>query len=163
MFEAVASPYLVKDDGKFSVKKAKTAPPKDAADKKKCKKRLAKRIDEISELQRMLYAHDRYAILLIFQAMDAAGKDGTIRAVMSGINPAGCQVFSFKQPSAEELDHDFSVSSTAAITKKFWWLRFIRNISRPRSFLKIPISKTSGRSAISPFVTTKSIWHTTGR
>ena len=55
----------------------------------------------------MLYAHDRYAILLIFQAMDAAGKDGTIRAVMSGINPAGCQVFSFKQPSAEELDHDF--------------------------------------------------------
>jgi PPK2 family polyphosphate:nucleotide phosphotransferase len=55
----------------------------------------------------MLYAQDRYAILLIFQAMDAAGKDGTIRAVMSGINPAGCQVFSFKQPSAEELDHDF--------------------------------------------------------
>ena len=58
-------------------------------------------------MQRMLYAQDRYAILLIFQAMDAAGKDGTIRAVMSGINPAGCQVFSFKQPSREELDHDF--------------------------------------------------------
>ena len=107
MFEAVASPYLVKDDGKFRVKKTKTAPSEEAADKKKCKKRLAKRIDEISDLQRMLYAQDRYAILLIFQAMDAAGKDGTIRAVMSGINPAGCQVFSFKQPSAEELDHDF--------------------------------------------------------
>ena len=55
----------------------------------------------------MLYAHDRYAILLIFQAMDAAGKDSTIRSVMSGINPAGCQVFSFKQPTPEELDHDF--------------------------------------------------------
>lgn len=107
MFEAVASPYLVGEDGKFRVKKAATAPPGDSADKKKCKKRLAKHIDEISDLQRMLYAHNRYAILLIFQAMDAAGKDGTIRAVMSGINPAGCQVFSFKQPSAEELDHDF--------------------------------------------------------
>ncbi len=107
MFTAVASPYLVKDDDKFRVKKAVTTPPKDAADKKKCKKRLAKRIDAIADLQRMLYAHDRYAVLLIFQAMDAAGKDGTIRAVMSGINPAGCQVFSFKQPSPEELDHDF--------------------------------------------------------
>ena len=107
MFEAVVSPYLVKDDDKFRIKKARTAPPKDAADKKRCKKRLKKSIDEISDLQRMLYAHDRYAILLIFQAMDAAGKDGTIRAVMSGINPAGCQVFSFKQPSPEELDHDF--------------------------------------------------------
>ena len=58
-------------------------------------------------LQRILYAHDHHAILLVFQAMDAAGKDGTIRAVMSGVNPAGCQVFSFKQPSKNELDHDF--------------------------------------------------------
>jgi PPK2 family polyphosphate:nucleotide phosphotransferase len=107
MFKAVASPYLVGDNGKFRVKKAATAPPGDAPHKKKSKQRLAKRIDEISDLQRMLYAHDRYAILLIFQAMDAAGKDGTIRAVMSGINPAGCQVFSFKQPTPEELDHDF--------------------------------------------------------
>jgi PPK2 family polyphosphate:nucleotide phosphotransferase len=57
--------------------------------------------------QRLLYAHDRYALLLIFQAMDAAGKDGAIRHVMSGVNPQGCQVFSFKHPSAEELDHDF--------------------------------------------------------
>jgi PPK2 family polyphosphate:nucleotide phosphotransferase len=61
----------------------------------------------MSDLQRRLYADDRYALLLIFQAMDAAGKDGTIRAVMSGVDPTGCQVFSFKQPSAEELDHDF--------------------------------------------------------
>ena len=107
MFEAVASPYLVSDDGKFRIKNTSTAPPKDSPDKKKCKQRIRKLIDEISDLQRMLYAHDRYAILLIFQAMDAAGKDSTIRSVMSGINPAGCQVFSFKQPSPEELDHDF--------------------------------------------------------
>ncbi|MFN7137903.1 MAG: ADP-polyphosphate phosphotransferase [Limisphaerales bacterium] len=62
---------------------------------------------EIRDLQSILYAHDRYALLLIFQGMDTAGKDGAIRHVMSGINPQGCQVFSFKQPSHEELDHDF--------------------------------------------------------
>ncbi len=107
MFKAAASPYLISDDGKFRVQDAATAPPADSPGKKKCKQRLENCIDEISDLQRMLYAQDRYAILLIFQAMDAAGKDGTIRAVMSGINPAGCQVFSFKQPSREELDHDF--------------------------------------------------------
>ncbi len=63
--------------------------------------------EELSDLQSVLYAHDRYALLLIFQGMDAAGKDGAIRHVMSGVNPQGCQVFSFKQPSSEELDHDF--------------------------------------------------------
>jgi PPK2 family polyphosphate:nucleotide phosphotransferase len=68
---------------------------------------LAAGTGRLSELQQLLYAHDRYSLLLIFQAMDAAGKDGAIRHVMSGINPQGCQVFSFKHPSAEELDHDF--------------------------------------------------------
>lgn len=63
--------------------------------------------EEINELQRMMYAHDRYSLLLIFQAMDAAGKDGTIRAIMSGVNVHGVAVHAFKQPSAEELDHDF--------------------------------------------------------
>ena len=61
----------------------------------------------LKKLQEMLYAHDRYSLLVIFQAMDAAGKDGAIRHVMSGVNPQGCQVFSFKHPSATELDHDF--------------------------------------------------------
>jgi PPK2 family polyphosphate:nucleotide phosphotransferase len=68
---------------------------------------LAAHIDKLKARQNLLYAHDRYALLLIFQAMDAAGKDSMIKHVMSGINPQGCQVFSFKQPSAEELDHDF--------------------------------------------------------
>ena len=107
MFEAVASSYLVNYDGAFRVDRTATAPPGGSPGKRSCKQRLAKRIDEIADFQRMLYAHDKYAILLIFQAMDAAGKDSTIRAVMSGINPAGCQVFSFKQPAPEELDHDF--------------------------------------------------------
>src|SRR5438105_6247066 len=61
----------------------------------------------LAEEQDMLYAQNRWSLLLVFQAMDAAGKDGTIKHVMSGVNPQGCQVFSFKQPSAEDLDHDF--------------------------------------------------------
>jgi PPK2 family polyphosphate:nucleotide phosphotransferase len=68
---------------------------------------LARHVDELSELQDRLYASNTWSILLIFQAMDAAGKDGAIKHVMSGINPQGCQVFSFKHPSDEELDHDF--------------------------------------------------------
>ena len=75
--------------------------------KQDAKEQLVQNIEKLSELQSMLYAQDRYSVLVIFQAMDAAGKDGTIKHVMSGINPQGCQVYSFKQPSAEELDHDY--------------------------------------------------------
>jgi PPK2 family polyphosphate:nucleotide phosphotransferase len=107
MFEAVKSPYLVPFDGTFRCSDAPTRPPKGAPGKKKSKRRLEELVDDLDELQRILYADDRYALLLVFQAMDAAGKDGTIRAVMSGVNPAGCQVFSFKKPTPEELDHDF--------------------------------------------------------
>ncbi|HEY2943189.1 MAG TPA: polyphosphate kinase 2 family protein [Vicinamibacteria bacterium] len=73
----------------------------------RAKERLAEGIKRLRELQERLYAYDRWALLLIFQAMDAAGKDSTIEHVMSGVNPQGCQVYSFKQPSAEELDHDY--------------------------------------------------------
>jgi PPK2 family polyphosphate:nucleotide phosphotransferase len=118
MFEAVTSPYLVGDDGTFRVEHASSAPPKGSPGKKKCKEKLAELIDEISDWQRILYAHDTYALLLVFQAMDAAGKDSTIRAVMSGINPAGCQVFSFKQPSAQELDHDFLWRTTKCLPER---------------------------------------------
>lgn len=75
--------------------------------KQDAKEQLARDVEKLAELQDMLYAQDRYSVLVIFQAMDAAGKDGTIKHVMSGINPQGCQVYSFKQPSAEELDHDY--------------------------------------------------------
>ena len=75
--------------------------------KSEVKKMLAENIERLAKDQDMLYAQNRYALLVIFQAMDAAGKDGTVKHVMSGINPQGCQVYSFKQPSAEELDHDY--------------------------------------------------------
>jgi PPK2 family polyphosphate:nucleotide phosphotransferase len=107
MFSAPKSDYLVPFDGSFRVSKAPTDAPKDAPKKRECRELLAEKIAELQQLQDVLYASDNHAILLIFQAMDAAGKDGTIKAVMSGVNPAGCQVYSFKQPSAEEIDHDF--------------------------------------------------------
>jgi PPK2 family polyphosphate:nucleotide phosphotransferase len=76
-------------------------------DKPEAKRLLAEGVERLAELQEKLYASDEWGALLIFQAMDAAGKDGTIKHVLSGVNPQGCQVTSFKQPSAEELDHDF--------------------------------------------------------
>lgn len=107
MFKAIESPFVVPFDGSFRQAAAATDPGDHAGKKKALRKKLKKQISRLAELQRILYAADHHAVLLVFQAMDAAGKDGTIRAVMSGINPAGCQVFSFKKPSAEELDHDF--------------------------------------------------------
>jgi PPK2 family polyphosphate:nucleotide phosphotransferase len=79
---------------------------------------LRKHVKALSEQQEMLYASDRYAVLLIFQAMDAAGKDGAIQHVMSGINPQGCQVFSFKHPSATELKHDFLWRTTRDLPER---------------------------------------------
>ena len=86
--------------------------------KEEARKRLEKGIARMRELQEKLYAQDRYALLLIFQAMDAAGKDSTIEHVMSGVNPQGCQVFSFKAPSAEELDHDFLWRTTGCLPER---------------------------------------------
>jgi PPK2 family polyphosphate:nucleotide phosphotransferase len=79
---------------------------------------LGEHVEELSELQRLHYASNRYSVLLIFQAMDAAGKDGAIRHVMSGVNPQGCQVFSFKHPSMTELDHDFLWRTTRSLPER---------------------------------------------
>ena len=104
-----AKPFRVQDGRGFRLK---DVDPGDtlqfgSGDKPRAKEALATGIEALAELQDMLYAQDRWAVLLVFQAMDAAGKDGTIKHVMSGVNPQGCQVYSFKAPSAEDLDHDF--------------------------------------------------------
>lgn len=112
------SAFGVPFDGSFSVDAHRSTPPDDVDNKKKLEKALAEVVDEISTLQRKLYADDRYALLLVFQAMDAAGKDGTIRAVMSGVNPAGCQVSSFKAPSDEELEHDWLWRTTKRLPER---------------------------------------------
>jgi polyphosphate kinase 2 (PPK2 family) len=86
--------------------------------KKQYARLLEEHVRELSRLQGLLYAHNRYALLVIFQAMDAAGKDGAIKHVMSGVNPQGCQVFSFKPPSAEELGHDFLWRTTCRLPER---------------------------------------------
>src|SRR4051794_17725543 len=82
------------------------------------KERLQQFVDELADAQELLWASDTNALLLIFQALDAAGKDGTIKHIMSGINPQGCQVYSFKQPSAEELDHTFLWRASNALPER---------------------------------------------
>jgi PPK2 family polyphosphate:nucleotide phosphotransferase len=86
--------------------------------KKQYQKLLEEHVEELNSLQRLHYASDRYALLLIFQGMDAAGKDGAIRHVMSGVNPQGCEVFSFKQPNTEELQHDFLWRTTRRLPER---------------------------------------------
>ncbi|NNL55324.1 MAG: polyphosphate kinase 2 family protein, partial [Woeseia sp.] len=105
MFQAPSSSLLVPFDGSFRVADTPTVP--QDVDPDKARRRLKKAQKKLDRLQRVLMAGDHHAVLLVFQAMDAAGKDSTIRAVMQGVNPAGCQVFSFKRPSNRELDHDF--------------------------------------------------------
>ncbi len=117
MFKAVESPHRVPYDGSFRVVNALSEPPT-PVQKSECKASLQQSIKELDDLQRILYAHDNHSILLIFQAMDAAGKDSTIRAVLSGIDPAGCQVYSFKQPTSEELDHDFLWRTTRCLPER---------------------------------------------
>jgi PPK2 family polyphosphate:nucleotide phosphotransferase len=104
----LCKPFRVTDDG-FRLKDIDPSDTLEftSEDKPRAKEALANGVALLGELQDMLYAQDRWAILLIFQAMDAAGKDGAIKHVMSGVNPQGCQVYSFKAPSAEDLDHDF--------------------------------------------------------
>jgi len=106
LFQPVESPFLVPFDDSFKIKKAVTESEDDPG-KPLNVEALEESVAKLAKLQAKLYADDRYSVLLVFQAMDAAGKDGTIRAVMTGLNPQGCQVYSFKSPNAEELDHDF--------------------------------------------------------
>lgn len=116
MFEAPASPYLVPFDGSFSVADATTSAVTDRHRHKGKHRKDA--TDKLKLLQRVLAAGDRHAVLLVFQAMDAAGKDSTIRAVMQGVDPSGCQVFSFKKPSSLELDHDFLWRTTCRLPER---------------------------------------------
>lgn len=116
MFEAPDSPYLVSYNGDFDLSLASTKPQTERHSH--TGKHRRKAIEKLSTLQQVLAAGDRHAVLLVFQAMDAAGKDSTIRSVMQGIDPSGCQVFSFKKPSSLELDHDFLWRSTCRLPER---------------------------------------------
>lgn len=105
--QRLSRPYRVPDGRTFRLKDVDPGDTLGVSSREQAQQWLADGVKRLSELQEKLYAQDRWALLLIFQAMDAAGKDGTIEHVMSGVNPQGCQVYSFKAPSTEELDHDF--------------------------------------------------------
>ena len=117
-FTPPASEFNVPFDGSFVVRQHASAVDGETLSKKQLEKQLKRSVKRIAELQKKLYADNRFSVLLVFQAMDAAGKDGTIRAVMSGVNPAGCQVHSFKSPSDEELDHDFLWRTAKALPER---------------------------------------------
>lgn len=110
--------FRVHEDDKVDLKKWPTRVAPVYKSKKHYEKLLAEHVARLSSMQQLLYASDQYAVLLIFQAMDAAGKDGTIRHVMSGVNPQGCRVFSFKHPSAAELEHDFLWRTTRNLPER---------------------------------------------
>ena len=115
--EKLSKAYRVEDGKKFRLKNYDPGETS-FADKDKAAKILEKGIEEMAALQERLYADDTWSLLLIFQAMDAAGKDGAIKHVMSGINPQGVQVYSFKQPSQEELDHDYMWRTTQRLPER---------------------------------------------
>jgi len=113
-----ARPYLIADGRRFSITDVDPGDTKFVGSKAEARAALADGVHVLRELQEKLYAQDRWGLLLIFQAMDAAGKDSTIKHVMSGVNPQGCQVFSFKKPSHEELDHDFLWRTARALPER---------------------------------------------
>jgi PPK2 family polyphosphate:nucleotide phosphotransferase len=110
--------FCVRPGAKVKLKEWPTKVKPCCKSKKHYKKLLEEHVEALSALQQLHYASHRYALLLIFQGMDGAGKDGAIRHVMSGVNPQGCEVFSFKQPSAEELEHDFLWRTTCRLPER---------------------------------------------
>ncbi|MEO8564142.1 MAG: ADP-polyphosphate phosphotransferase [bacterium] len=110
--------YRVKPGAKVKLDTWPTSVKPIYSSKEEYEQLLAEHVGQLSDLQRLHYASNRYALLLVFQGMDAAGKDGAIRHVMSGVNPQGCEVYSFKQPSAEELEHDFLWRTTRRLPER---------------------------------------------
>jgi PPK2 family polyphosphate:nucleotide phosphotransferase len=110
--------FRVLEGSHIDLKKSPTTVPPVYRSKKDYKKMLQDHVEQLSALQQLHYASNRYALLLIFQALDAAGKDGAIRHVMSGVNPQGCQVFSFKHPTPTELEHDFLWRTTRDLPER---------------------------------------------
>ncbi len=114
----VSKTFRVRGGGKFNLSEWPTKVKPFLKSKKQYQKLLEGQVEELNSLQQLHFASNRYALLLILQGMDAAGKDGVVRHVLSGVNPAGCQVWSFKQPSAEELEHDFLWRTTCRLPER---------------------------------------------
>ena len=154
-----SKPFQVTDGSDFRLKEID---PGDtlglgSEDKPRAREALATGVAALAELQDMLYAQDRWAVLLIFQAMDAAGKDGTIKHVMSGVNPQGCQVYSFKTPSSEELDHDFLWRCMKYVPERGRIGIFNRSYYEETLVVRVH-PEFLGKQTLPPELVTKDIW-----
>ena len=150
--------FQVAEGRKVDLKKHPTVIPPFYKSKDHYKEILVKHISELSDLQNILYADNRYALLLIFQAMDAAGKDGAIKHVMSGVNPQGCQVFSFKHPSTEELDHDFLWRTTRDLPQRGMIGIFNRSYYEEVLIARVHPSILQGEQIPKDLTDPKTIW-----
>ncbi len=155
----LARPYCVTDGKKFRLKDIDAGDTAwlQAEDKPRAKEALQTGVQALAELQDMLYAQDSWAVLLIFQAMDAAGKDGAIKHVMSGVNPQGCQVVSFKAPSAEDLDHEYLWRCNKQLPERGRIGIFNRSYYEEVLVVRVH-EELLQKQKLPPKVVTKSIW-----
>ncbi len=155
----LSKPYRVTNGEKFRLK---DVDPRDTGklkseDKPRAKEALQTGVEALAELQDMLYAQDRWSVLLIFQAMDAAGKDGTIKHVMSGVNPQGCQVASFKAPTSTDLDHDYMWRCQKELPERGRIGIFNRSYYEETLVVRVHPEFLAGQK-LPPEVVTKDIW-----
>jgi PPK2 family polyphosphate:nucleotide phosphotransferase len=152
-------PYVVTDGKKFRLKDVDPSDTGELSseDKPRAKEALQTGVDALAQLQDVLYAQDKWSVLLIFQAMDAAGKDGTIKHVMSGVNPQGCQVSSFKTPSNEELDHDYLWRSFRHLPERGRIGIFNRSYYEETLVVRVHPEYLQGQK-LPPKLITKNIW-----
>lgn len=153
----LAKSYRIDDGKHFRLKDVDPADTGDWQSGDEAKKQLQTDIDRLKDLQSMLYAQDEWSVLLIFQAMDAAGKDGTIKHVMSGVNPEGCQVYSFKTPSDTELQHDFLWRTTRDLPERGHIGIFNRSYYEEALVVRVHPAILEGEK-IPPSLITKDIW-----
>jgi PPK2 family polyphosphate:nucleotide phosphotransferase len=151
--------FRVREGDKVKLKKWPTLVQPVYRSKEQYQKMLAEHVDELRKLQQLQYASNRYAFLLIFQAMDAAGKDGAIKHVMSGINPQGCQVFSFKHPSAEELEHDFLWRTTRSLPERGHVGIFNRSYYEEVLIVRVHPEILQAQNIPDELLNKKTIWH----
>jgi PPK2 family polyphosphate:nucleotide phosphotransferase len=150
-------PFKITEGRHFRLKDHKPGNTLDLESKEQASEWLQDSVGQLSQLQEKLYAQDRWAALLIFQAMDAAGKDSTIKHVMSGINPQGCQVYSFKAPSPEELDHDFLWRTSRCLPERGRIGIFNRSYYEEVLVVRVHPELLAGQHLAEPLVT-KRIW-----
>jgi len=153
----LAEPYCVSDGGKFRLKDYDTSDTGEVKNKEQSQRIIDNRVGLLSNLQEKLYAQDRWAVLLIFQAMDAAGKDGAIKRVMSGINPQGCDVHAFKTPSNEELNHDYLWRAHKCVPERGKIGIFNRSYYEEVLIVRVHPSNLQAQKLPEPLIT-KHIW-----